>query len=65
MSERISVIICAYTSARMNLLRKAIDDTQKQLATGDELLVVVDHNVELAQQLKDLYPKLEVYENQE
>ena len=65
MSERISVIICAYTSARMNLLRKAIDDTQKQLATGGELLVVVDHNVELAQQLKDLYPKLEVYENQE
>lgn len=65
MVERISVIICAYTSARMNLLRQAIHDTQNQLTTGDELLVVVDHNVELAQKLKGLYPQLGVYENQE
>jgi glycosyltransferase involved in cell wall biosynthesis len=39
-----TVVICAYTEDRWDTLRRGADLVAKQLAFGDELLVIVDHN---------------------
>jgi glycosyltransferase involved in cell wall biosynthesis len=43
----VSVVICAYTSARWVVLQRAVDSVVRQDPPAAELLVVVDHNPEL------------------
>ncbi|NUT33979.1 MAG: glycosyltransferase family 2 protein [Hamadaea sp.] len=47
MSPSISVVVCAYTPRRWNDLRAAVASVVRQLRTGDECLVVIDHHEEL------------------
>lgn len=55
MSElRLSVIICAYTERRAATLTDAAAAAARQLRSGDELIVVVDHNDALLSQLKGM-----------
>lgn len=42
-----TVVICAYTSRRLNVLQAAAAAVLEQLREGDELLVVIDHNDQL------------------
>ena len=39
-----TVVICAYTANRMEILRSSALAVREQLLDGDELLVVIDHN---------------------
>ncbi|HEX9038834.1 MAG TPA: glycosyltransferase family 2 protein [Ktedonobacterales bacterium] len=43
-SADVSVVICAYTEARWEQLRAAVDSVQSQSCSAREILVVVDHN---------------------
>ena len=40
----LTAIICAYTEDRWDTLRRAVEETLKQLRFGDELIIVVDNN---------------------
>jgi GT2 family glycosyltransferase len=43
----ISVVICAHTARRLAILEASTDAVRAQLAGGDELIVVIDHNPDL------------------
>lgn len=43
----VTVVICAYSSRRLEILTRAVASVRDQLHDGDELLVVVDHNQSL------------------
>ena len=49
----VSVVICAYTAERWDQLLRAIESVQNQSLQALEVIVVVDHEVELLQRLKD------------
>ncbi|MGV9712528.1 glycosyltransferase family 2 protein [Gordonia sp. NPDC003424] len=51
-SLRLSVIICCYTTDRIEQVQAAIAGTTTQLEAGDELVVVVDHNDALFEALE-------------
>lgn len=40
----LSVVVCAFDTARRPLLRRCLDAVAAQLRPGDELIVVIDHN---------------------
>ncbi len=40
----VSVVICSYTEQRLPDLRRAVTSVAAQLAPGDEMIVVIDHN---------------------
>lgn len=44
LGSSMTIVVCAYTGERWGTLRPAIDTALKQIARGDELLVIVDHN---------------------
>jgi GT2 family glycosyltransferase len=56
----VTVVICAYTGERRAVLGDAVDAARKQLRTGDELLVVVDHNEQLRAWCADAFPDARV-----
>lgn len=43
----VSVVVCAFTAKRAMLLRRCMDAITAQLAPGDQLIVVIDHNEDL------------------
>ncbi|MET4167373.1 MULTISPECIES: glycosyltransferase family 2 protein [Gordonia] len=45
--DRLSVVICAYTTDRWAALMSSINAVERQLTVDDELIVVIDHNDEL------------------
>lgn len=47
----VSVVICAYTDLRFELLCTAIAAVSKQVSGGDELVVVIDHNSQLLERV--------------
>ena len=49
---KISVIICTYTPARLKDLHQAIQSVQNQTRKPNEIIVSVDHNIEMFNQLK-------------
>ncbi len=61
-----SVVICAYTLDRWDLLRQAVDSAQGQRISPDEVLVCIDHNPDLAalaQRTWDSAARVQVIEN--
>jgi glycosyltransferase involved in cell wall biosynthesis len=48
----LSVVICAYTERRWTELLRAIDSVTEQVPQPAEILVVIDHNQDLAQRLR-------------
>lgn len=60
----ITVVICAYTLARWELLKASIESVLAQKLQPGDLLVVVDHNPELRNRLTEAYPSLRVVDNE-
>lgn len=51
----LSVVVCAYTLARWDDLRRAVDSVLSERDTVTELVVVIDHNEELFERAADLF----------
>lgn len=43
-ANQLTIVICAYTSDRAAIFRRAVDAVLEQMSHDDELLVVIDHN---------------------
>lgn len=61
----VTVVICAYTMRRWDTIRAAIDSTLEQRPRPAQVLLVVDHNPDLAQRARDEFPGVEVLESDE
>ncbi|MGO8860070.1 MAG: glycosyltransferase [Acidimicrobiales bacterium] len=48
----VSVVICAYTERRWDMLERAVDSVLEQSYPAAELIVCIDHNVELAEKCR-------------
>lgn len=59
----ISVIICAYTEERWSELVAAVESVQQQTLLPREIIVVVDHNADLLQRVREYVPGVVVVEN--
>ena len=54
--NKVSVIICCYTLERFNDIHEAVDSVMSQTLEPHELIIAVDHNVELLEKLKEVLP---------
>lgn len=61
----VSVVICAYTEARWDDLRRAVSSALRQSFAPLEVLVVIDHNDALLRRAQADIPDATVLENQE
>jgi len=61
----ISVLICAYTVDRLDLLERAIESVQAQDTPAHEIVLCVDHSPELLAEAKRRWPDVRLTENQE
>ena len=59
----ISVVICAHTEARWEQLARAVESLQSQSVAPREILVVIDHNLALANRAYRRLPSVRVIEN--
>ena len=48
----VSVVICAYTEKRWDMLNRAVESVLEQSYPVAELIVCVDHNLELAERCR-------------
>jgi len=55
---KFSVVVCAYTDARKELLTMCIGAIFQQLSSEDELIVVIDHNDALLEEVSMQYESL-------
>ena len=62
-SQRISVVICAYTEARWDQTRAAVDSVRAQSVPAEEIIVVVDRNPALCARLAAALPGVRVVES--
>jgi glycosyltransferase involved in cell wall biosynthesis len=60
---RVSVVICAYTEARWDQTRAAVDSVRAQSMPAGEIIVVVDHNPALSTRLAAALPGVRVTQN--
>jgi glycosyltransferase involved in cell wall biosynthesis len=61
----LSVIVCTYSSKRWSLLQESMSALRVQTRAPDEVILVVDHNDELAARARDAFPELCVVSNRE
>jgi GT2 family glycosyltransferase len=59
----VTVVICAYTMERWELLREAVDSALDQTLVPDEVVVVVDHNDELLARARATFSRARVIAN--
>jgi Glycosyl transferase family 2 len=59
----VTVIICAYTEARWQLTRAAVESVLGQEPPPKQLLLVIDHNERLAARAREEFPDLTVLES--
>jgi glucosyl-dolichyl phosphate glucuronosyltransferase len=52
----VSVVICAYTLDRWDLLQRAVASVLAQNVPAEEVIVVIDHNPELAERCRARWP---------
>jgi GT2 family glycosyltransferase len=57
-----SVVICAYTAERWEILNRAVASVARQ-ADGDEIVLVIDHNDGLLARCREQWPELRVVPN--
>jgi O-antigen/teichoic acid export membrane protein/GT2 family glycosyltransferase len=60
----VSIVICVYTLDRWNDICEAIASARAQELAPIEIVVVVDHNVELRDRLKEAFSDILIVENQ-
>lgn len=58
-----SVVICAYTADRWELLRRAVESAESQ-ADDVEVVIVIDHNESLLERSRDAWPQHVVVANE-
>jgi glycosyltransferase involved in cell wall biosynthesis/GT2 family glycosyltransferase len=61
----ISVLICAYTLDRLELLAEAIESVRAQETSAHEIALAIDHSPELLAEAKRRWPDLVLVENSE
>jgi GT2 family glycosyltransferase len=59
----LTVVICAYTDKRWDLLRKGYRACVAQLGAGDQVIVVIDHNPDLYAKASAAFESATVVEN--
>ncbi len=61
----ISVVICAYTRDRLEVLTEAVDSLRAQTLAPHEIVLVIDHAPELLDEARALWPDLKIVANRE
>lgn len=61
----ISVVICAFTRERLEVLGEAIESLRAQTLPPHEVVLVIDHNPELLAEAEELWPGLKIVANRE
>lgn len=61
----VSVVICAYTDRRWTLLRDAIESVRRQIRPAAEIVLVIDHNPQLADRARAELAGLRVMANEQ
>jgi glycosyltransferase involved in cell wall biosynthesis/GT2 family glycosyltransferase len=61
----ISVLICAYTLDRLDVLSQAIESVRAQTAPAQEIVLTIDHSPELLAESRQRWPDLRLVENRE
>jgi glucosyl-dolichyl phosphate glucuronosyltransferase len=63
LSQRVSVIICAYTEERWTELTEALASMSQQSRQPDEVIVVIDYNLRLLARTQSAFPRHTVLAN--
>jgi glycosyltransferase involved in cell wall biosynthesis/GT2 family glycosyltransferase len=61
----ISVLICAYTLDRLEVLAQAIESVRAQTAPALEIVLTIDHSPELLAESRERWPDVNLVENHE
>jgi glycosyltransferase involved in cell wall biosynthesis/GT2 family glycosyltransferase len=61
----ISVVVCAYTRDRLEVLGEAVDSLRAQTLPPHEVVLVIDHAPELLEEARGLWPEVKVVANRE
>lgn len=64
-SPSISVLICAYTLDRLEVLARAIESVRAQRTPAHEIVLAIDHSPELLAKCEQRWPDLKLVENSE
>jgi glycosyltransferase involved in cell wall biosynthesis len=62
---RASVVICAYSEERWDLLTEAVASVRDQTFPAHEVIVVIDHNDRLKRRARAAFPSVDVVENEQ
>jgi O-antigen biosynthesis protein len=60
---QVTVVICAYTERRWDMVQGAVDSVLQQEIAPDQVVLVIDHNPALLQRARGAYPQLTVVAN--
>ena len=61
----ISVVICAFTEERLEVLTEALDSLRRQTRPAQEIVLVIDHAPELLAEARRRWPEVTVVPNRE
>ncbi|HEX2392737.1 MAG TPA: glycosyltransferase [Solirubrobacterales bacterium] len=61
----IAVVVCAYTTDRLEVLGEALESLRAQTRPAQEIVLVVDHSPELLAEARRRWPDLRIVENRE
>jgi glycosyltransferase involved in cell wall biosynthesis len=61
----ISVVICAFTRDRLEVLSESVESLRAQTTPAHEIVLVIDHAPELLEEVRGLWPDLKIIENRE
>lgn len=61
----VSVVICAFTPERLDLLGNAVESVRAQTLAAHEIVLVIDHSPELLAATEDRWPGVRVVANRE
>jgi glucosyl-dolichyl phosphate glucuronosyltransferase len=64
-TDRVSVVICAYTEDRWQNLVEAIESVQRQTVPPHEIVLVIDHNPSLLARARQTFPGIAIVENRQ
>ncbi|HEX5692767.1 MAG TPA: glycosyltransferase family 2 protein, partial [Roseiflexaceae bacterium] len=59
----VSVVICAHTAARWDVLLQAVASLETQTIPPREILLVIDHNPEMLERVREELPGVTALEN--
>jgi glycosyltransferase involved in cell wall biosynthesis/GT2 family glycosyltransferase len=61
----ISVVICAFTRDRLEVLSESVDSLRAQTLAAHEIVLVIDHAPQLLEEVRELWPDLKIVSNRE